>query len=65
MESESIEIRARATGSVMAMLGATFAYPVDGSVQSRRQALIPIRAYYDKMRDHPPPSYHTTRSAAS
>jgi hypothetical protein len=65
MESNSIEIRSRATSSVMALLGATFKFPVEGSVQSRRQALQSIRAEYEKMRDHPPPGYHSTKGAAT
>ena len=64
MESESIEIRGRAAGSVMRMLGATFQFPVDGSVQSRQRALQAIRAEYEKMNQNPPPGYHTAKRAA-
>ncbi|MCX7427410.1 MAG: hypothetical protein NTW96_17490 [Planctomycetia bacterium] len=65
MESDSIEIRGRATSSVMALLGARFNFPVEGSVQARRQAMQAVRAAYEKMRDHPPPGYHTTGGAAA
>ena len=64
MESESVEIRGRATGSVMAMLGATFQFPVDGSVQSRQKAMQAIRAEYEKINQNPPPTYHTAKRAA-
>jgi hypothetical protein len=65
MESDKIEIRSRASGVVMLMLGARFPFPVDGAPQVRREAMKAIRAEYEKINKNPPPDYHSSKRAGS
>jgi hypothetical protein len=62
MESNSLEVRGRAGSAVTALLGADFGFRAKGSPASREQAIRAIRAEYERMRDHPPPGYHTSRN---
>lgn len=65
MESDSAQVRSRASGSVMRLLGAQFPFQPDAPAQTRRQQMQAIRAECEKLRDHPPPGYHSTRAAAA